>query len=47
MFSGSTVDIVEGQLLVTGHLNVGDGDVTIHDQGLLAFEVGDIVTNPE
>ena len=47
MFSGSTVDIVEGQLLVTGHLNVGDGDVTIHDQGLLAFEVGDIVTNPD
>ena len=43
MFSGSTVDIEEGQLLVTGHLDVGDGDVTIHDQALLAFEVGDIV----
>ena len=45
MFSGSTVDIEEGQLLVTGHLDVGDGDVTIHDQALLAFEVGDIVAN--
>ena len=47
MFSGSTVDIVEGQLLVAGHLNVGDGDVTIHDQALLAFEVGDIVANQD
>ena len=47
MFAGSTVDIEEGQLLVTGHLNVGDGDVTIHDQGLLAFEVGDIVADSE
>ena len=44
-FSGSTVDIEEGQLLVTGHLDVGDGDITIYDQGLLAFEVGDIVTD--
>ena len=47
MFDGSTVDIEEGQLLVTGHLNVGAGDVTIHDQALLAFEVGDIVTVSE
>ena len=45
IFSGSTVDIEEGQLLLTGHLNVGDGDVTIHDQALLAFEVGDIATD--
>ena len=47
MFGGSTVDIEEGQLLLTGHLNVGDGDLTIHDKGLLAFEVGDIVTTPD
>ena len=47
MFGGSTVDIEEGQLLVTGHLDVGDGDVTIHDQALLAFEVGDIVADSE
>ena len=47
MFGGSTVDIEEGQLLLTGHLNVGDGELTIHDKGLLAFEVGDIVTNPD
>ena len=47
MFSGSTVDIEEGQLLVTGHLDVGDGDVTIHDQALLAFEVGDIVADQD
>ena len=47
MFSGSTVEIEEGQLLLTGHLNVGDGDLTIHDKGLLAFEVGDIVTTPD
>ena len=45
IFGGSTVDIEEGKLLVTGHLNVGDGDVTIYDQALLAFEVGDITTD--
>ncbi len=46
-FDNSTMVIEEGALVLRGHADLGsEGTVTIHEKGLLAFEFGDIVTDP-
>ena len=45
VFSGSAVNLEEGDLILAGHLNLGDGTVTVHDGTRLAIEVGDIIAD--
>ena len=47
MFSGSTLTIEEGGLIVRGHLNLGaNGIVTIENAGRLTVEIGDVGADP-
>jgi len=42
-FTGSALEIEEGELSVTGHLDLGsDGTLTVHDPSRLAVVVGDL-----
>ena len=42
-FSGSALDVEDGELLVAGHLDLGgDGTLTVHDPARLTIEVGDL-----
>ncbi len=46
VFSGSAVNLEEGDLILAGHLNLGEeGTVTVHDDSRLVIEVGDIVAD--
>ena len=48
MFSGSTLRIEEGGLIVRGHLDLGeDGTVTVKDSGRLTIEIGDVGTDQD
>ena len=42
-FSGSAVNLEQGDLILAGHLNLGDGTVTVLDDSRLVIEVGDIL----
>ena len=43
-FTGSTLNLEEGQLIVAGHLDLGtaSGELIIEDSGKLVFEIGDV-----
>ncbi len=38
-FEGSTLNLEDGVLLIAGHMNLGSGEVTIHQAGKLTFEI--------
>ena len=42
-FSGSAVNLEQGDLILAGHLNLGDGTVTVLDDSRLVIEVGNII----
>ena len=45
-FSGSAVNLEQGNLILAGHLDLGEeGTVTVHDGTRLAIEVGDIIAD--
>ena len=42
-FSGSAVNLEQGDLILAGHLNLGDGAVTVLDDSRLVIEIGNIL----
>ena len=44
-FTASTLSLEEGGLIVAGVVDLMDGEVIIHDETKLTFEIGDIVTD--
>ena len=39
-FSGSSLNLDDGYLVIAGHLNIGDGTLTVRNAGRLVFEAG-------
>ena len=39
---GRTLNLEDGRLVVTGHLDLSGGELTIHEMGKLVFEIGDV-----